>query len=204
MNVNTDGVAFEDTGEGYEDICRRWEEEVNGLKLDIDEFDLWIQKDVNNYVAKTGDHIKVKGGEVNKYDQDLFFGNNNARILHIALVEKLVNNKMVALTVNEHLDRPQEFQYILRAGSTYDGTCDETGKLLPQKVNRIFPTTADNPNRTRLYKLRPDGGKVLYPDMPDDMYLYNGNLSELEHFERIVDTQHYIDIVEKRLGGWPS
>lgn len=203
VNVNTDGVAFEDTGEGYEEICREWEREVQGLSLDIDEFDLWIQKDVNNYVAKTGDQIKVKGGEVNKFDQDLLFGNNNARILHIALVEKLINNRMVALTIQEHLNKPQEFQYILRAGSTYMGTCDETGELLDQKVNRIFPTTADNPNKTKLYKLRPDGGKVLYPDMPEDMYLYNGDLTEMSEFSDIIDTQHYIDIVDKRLEGWP-
>lgn len=203
VNINTDGVAFEDTGEGYEDICRQWEEEVNGLLLDIDEFDLWIQKDVNNYVARTGDHIKVKGGEVNKYENELLFGNNNARILHIALVEKLVNNKMVAMTVEDHLDRPQEFQYILRAGNTYLGTCDENGNLLPQKVNRIFATTSDNGSRTKLYKLRPDQGKVMFPDMPEDMYLYNGDLSEMTGFRNIIDTQHYIDIVEKRLGGWP-
>lgn len=204
VNINTDGVAFEDTGDGYEDICRRWEQEVNGLTLDIDEFDVWIQKDVNNYVAKTGDHIKVKGAEVNKYDQDLLFGNNNARITHIALVEKLVNGTMVAKTVNDHLDQPGLYHYILRAGGTFLGTCDETGKLLPQKVNRIFATTEDNPDKTRLYKLRNDYGKVMYADAPNNMYLYNGDLSELQDFPKIVDTQHYIDIVEKRLEGWPT
>jgi len=203
ININTDGVAFEDTGSGYEDICKEWEQEVCGLNLDIDEFDLWIQKDVNNYVAKAGDHIKVKGAEVNKYDTDLFFGNNNARILHIALVEKLVNGTMTAITIQKHLDKPQEFQYILRAGSTYLGTSDEHGNLLPQKVNRIFPTYPENTQKTRLYKLRPDGGKVLYPDMPENMYLYNGDLSKMDNFTEIINTQHYIDIVEKRLEGWP-
>lgn len=204
INVNTDGVAFEDTGDGYEDICRRWEQEVNGLSLDVDEFDLWIQKDVNNYVAKTGDHIKVKGAEVNKYDQDLLFGNNNARITHIALVEKLVNGTMTAKTVNDHLDRPDLYHYILRAGGTFLGTCDRSGQLLPQKVNRVFATTEDTEGATKLYKLRTDGGKVMYADAPENMYLYNGDLSELKDFADIVDTQHYIDIVEKRLEGWPK
>jgi len=203
INANTDGIAFEDTGEGYEDICREWEQMVNGLTLDVDVFDQWIQKDVNNYVAKTGDHIKVKGGEVKWYHEENLFGNNNARILHIALVEKLLNDTMIAKTINQHLDRPNEFQYILRAGSTFQGTCDGSGELLPQKVNRVFATTEDVEGHTKLYKLRADDGKVMYSDTPDYMYLYNGDLSEMTEFREIIDTQHYIDIVEKRLEGWP-
>lgn len=204
INVNTDGVAFEDTGDGYEEIMKEWEQEVDGLTLDIDEFDLWIQKDVNNYVARTGNHVKVKGGEVKWYAEDNLFGNNNARILHIALVEKLLNNRMIALTVSENLDKPNLFQYVLRAGSTYLGTCDPSGQLLPQKVNRVFATTKKVEGRTKLYKLRPDGGKVMYADTPENMYMYNGDLSDMNNFKDIIDTQHYIDIVEKRLEGWPT
>ena len=204
INVNTDGVAFEDTGDGYEEIMKTWEQEVNGLTLDVDEFDVWIQRDVNNYVARTGNHVKVKGGDVKWYAENNLFGNNNARILHIALVEKLLNDKMIALTVNENLDKPNLFQYVLRAGNTYQGTCDPEGHLLPQKVNRIFATAADAEGRTKLYKLRQDGGKVMYADTPENMYMYNGDLCDMTNFRDIIDTQHYIDIVEKRLEGWPT
>ena len=119
-------------------------------------------------------------------------------------MEKLVNGTMTAKTVNDHLDRPDLYHYILRAGGTFLGTCDRSGQLLPQKVNRVFATTEDTEGATKLYKLRADGGKVMYADAPENMYLYNGDLEELKNFADIVDTQHYIDIVEKRLEGWPK
>ena len=86
INANTDGVAFVDDpelGGAYLYICKEWEKEFEGLLLEVDEFDKWIQKDVNNYIATHDGQIKVKGGEVNKYHKDKFFSNNNIRIVHI-------------------------------------------------------------------------------------------------------------------------
>ena len=44
------------------------------------------------------------------------FGNNNARILDIALVDHLVHGKDIYQTLLDNLDKPHLYQYILKAG----------------------------------------------------------------------------------------
>src|SRR5699024_11660832 len=86
VNINTDGVAFIPHSDDYIRVWKDWEKEFN-LTLEEDEFDIFIQRDVNNYVAKKGDIVVCKGGDVNRYSEDAIFRNNNARILDIALVD---------------------------------------------------------------------------------------------------------------------
>lgn len=202
ININTDGVAFEDNGkDDYISIWQEWED-VFGLKLEEDTFDLWIQKDVNNYVARKGDHIKTKGGEVNKYDRDNFFSNNDARIIHIALVNKLLFDISPVDTILKHLDNPLLFQYVLKAGNTFKGTFDRDGKKM-QNVNRVFAARKDaGVKTTKLYKCRQDGGQVLFADAPAEMYLYNGDLKDLYNLKDFIDIQHYYDVITKRLESW--
>lgn len=206
MNINTDGVAFVDNpdlNESYKDICHKWEEEFKGLNLEIDEFDRWIQKDVNNYIAVgTDGHIKVKGGDVNKYHEDKFFNNNDCRIIQKALVNSLVYGKKPLDTILENLNNPLLFQYVLKAGSTYLGVQDSNGQW-QNKVNRIF-ATHDGPEATKLYKIRQDGGRVNFPDVPEYMYLWNQDVRDIKNFSEILDISHYHQIVEKKLKGWGS
>lgn len=205
VNINTDGVAFQDDptkGDLYDRICRKWEQEFKGLLLEVDEFDTWIQKDVNNYIATQGDHIKTKGGEVNKYHDNRFFDNNNCRIAQIAMVEKLVHGTDVLETLMDKMENPLLWQYVLKAGSTYKGVRDSSGQW-QNKVNRVFATREDVPH-TKLYKIREDGGEVNFPDAPEYMYLWNGDLADLHNFHKIIDAEHYYDLTEKKLKGWPS
>ena len=206
VNINTDGVAFVDhTGAGnrYKQIWTEWENDF-GLNLELDEFDLWIQKDVNNYVARTGDTVKTKGGECNKYSEEKFFSNNDARIIQIALVDKLIFGKDVLATILEHLDDPKLYQYVLKAGSTYDGVYDEDGNKL-QNVNRIFAAKdSSDVKSTKLYKVRNDGGRVNFPDMPDRMFLYNGDLDYFTEFRDIIDINHYYEVACKKLSAWKT
>ncbi len=204
VNINTDGVAFEDDpskGDLYERICRKWEKEFEGLLLEVDVFDSWIQKDVNNYVATQGDYIKVKGGEVNKYHNNRFFDNNSCRISQIALVEYLVHNIDPAQTLIDKTNDPLLWQYILKAGPTYLGVRDSSGSW-QNKVNRVFATTENKPH-TKLYKIRKDGGEVNFPDAPDCMYMWNHDVKDIRDFQSIVNFQHYYDLVIKKLKGWP-
>ena len=203
VNLNTDGVAFVDykgLGRTWELVKEGWENTYN-LSLDLDEFDRWIQKDVNNYVAVTPDgHIKVKGGDCNKYHEDKLFANNNARIIHIALVDNLLFGVPVSKTVREHLDNPALYQYILKAGRTYLGVVDGEGNEY-QNVNRIFATRSET--GVRLYKKRADGGLVNFPDMPENMLVWNGDVSDLAPtFKELVDIAHYCKVTEKKLEGW--
>lgn len=200
LNINTDGVAYTIDNNYDMRIKEDWEKEFN-LTLGVDKFKTWIQKDVNNYIAVTDTgKIKVKGGDVNKYDENKFFANNDIRITHIALVNKLVYGKSVAETIIENLDNPLLYQYILQAGSTYKGVVmsDKPNKLLNTKINRVFACK----DGIEILKKRQDDGLVKFADAPSHMYLYNGDLSEFKDFKKIVDKQWYVDLVNKNLKRW--
>jgi hypothetical protein len=38
--------------------------------------------------------------------------------------------------------------------------------------------------------------------MPDKMFLWNDEVSKIKNFDRIVDLNHYVQVIEKRLEGW--
>lgn len=211
VNINTDGVAFvsdPEKVEEHERIKAEWQEMFHGFVLETDHFDTWIQKDVNNYIATQGEHIKVKGGDVNKYDTNKWFSNNNCRIVQIALVEYLVNRTPIYKTLLEHKDTPLLWQYVLKAGPTYDGTVTKNYEKM-QNVNRIFAASEEYASKhpehiTTLYKLRKDGGLVNYPDVPERMFLWNGDVNQLEDFSEMFDFDHYMNLIKKKLEGWPN
>lgn len=198
LNINTDGVAFIPHDERYILAYKDWEKEYS-LELDEKNFDLLVQKDVNNYIAVQEDGKMIcKGGDVNRYKEDAFFKNNNARILDIALCEYLINGKDIYGTIYENADKPQLFQYILKAGGTYKGTFDEAGNEY-NKVNRVFASKKEG---FCLYKKRFDDGLVRFADAPVNMHLENGDCNEIKNFHEIVDLNHYYQIVTKRIERW--
>jgi hypothetical protein len=198
VNINTDGVAFIPHHDAYIEAYHEWEQDFS-LQLEEKDFDLFLQKDVNNYIAVKGDKLICKGGDVNRFEEDALFKNNNARILDIALVNHLVYGKKIRTTLEENLDKPHLFQYILKAGNTYKGTCNEKGELLDTKVNRVFAAKKEG---LCLFKKRQDDGLVRFADAPLEMFLWNEDCSELDNFEKIVDINHYYQIITKRLERW--
>lgn len=197
ININTDGVGFIPHGDEYIGIWEQWEKDFK-LTLEEDEFDLFIQKDVNNYIGVHGDSIKCKGGDVARYHGDAIFKNNNARIIDIAIVDKLIYGKDVLDTLLDHTDQPHLFQYVLQAGGTYKGTFDEEGNQY-NKVNRVFASKKDG---FCLFKKRHDEGLVRFADAPMKMFLWNEECDDLKDFERIVDLNHYYQIITKKLERW--
>lgn len=198
LNINTDGVAFTCKDDRYKIVKEQWEKEF-GLELEEKEYDLFIQKDVNNYIAvKDNEVVKVVGGDVKRYHKDNLFSNNNTRIVDIAIVENLVYGKNVLDVIYEHLDKPYLFQYILQAGPTYVGTFDNKGRQY-NKINRVF---AAKKGDLLLQKKRADGGLVRFADAPERMFLWNEDCSELEDFERIVDINHYYQLIRRKLEKW--
>lgn len=197
ININTDGVAFTTNNDRYLKVKEQWEKDFN-LKLEEDNFDLFIQKDVNNYIGVKGDKIKCKGGDVNKYNEDKFFSNNNARIIDIAIVDYLVYGKSVLDTLLENRDKPYLYQYILQAGRTYQGTFDEYNKKY-QNINRVFACRNHGIN---LYKKRIDGGLVKFADAPEHMFLWNEDCTHIPDFKNIIDINHYYQIINKKLSAW--
>jgi hypothetical protein len=196
ININTDGVGFVPNGD-YQEIWHQWERDFS-LTLEEDSFDYFHQKDVNNYIGVKGDSIKVKGGDVGRYDGDQYFKNNSARILDIAIVDYLLDGKPVVDTLIENLDNPKLYQFVIQAGRTFQGTFDTQGNKY-NRVNRVFPTKSGD---LCLYKKRSDDGLVRFPDLPEKMFIWNDDCDKLENFDRIVDLNHYITIINKKLERW--
>lgn len=209
ININTDGVAFTTDNEVYKDIWKEWEEDFN-LVLEEESYDLFIQKDVNNYIAVKNKklkengkivgkgNMKVKGADVSRYMKDNLFANNNTRIVDIAVVDYLVNGKDVLDTLMENLDRPFLYQYILQAGPTYKGTYDDEG-VKYNKINRVFAAKKEG---LLLQKKRQDDGLVRFADAPEKMHLWNEDTEKIENFQKIVDLNHYYQLINRKLERW--
>lgn len=206
INANTDGVVYDNNpnlNDADEEICKKWEQDFPGYLLETDYYTDWIQKDVNNYIAREPNgKITVKGGDVNKYDSNKFFSNNSARIIQIAMVENLLNGIPILNTLMDHRNEPMLWQYILKAGNTYLGVQDAAGNW-QNKVNRVF-AASDLVEHTKLYKIRSDGGQVNFPDVPEKMFLWNDDVNDIEDFASKVDLEHYYNVVHKKLEGWPK
>jgi hypothetical protein len=197
VNINTDGVAFIPHNDLYVAAYQSWQEEFQ-LILEEKFFDLLVQKDVNNYIAINEKGIICKGGDVNRYEEDAFFKNNNARILDLALVDFLVKGKDILETIRQNLDKPHLYQYILKAGGTYKGVYDESGTEY-NKVNRVF---ASKESGFCLFKKRHDDGLVRFADAPVNMFLWNEDCNEIDSFDKKIDINHYYSLVTKRLERW--
>lgn len=205
ININTDGVAFVGgDDEQVQKVIREWEDEFNFV-LEEDDFDLFIQKDVNNYIAKIGDALKLKGGDVNKYRDNQFFKNNDIRIVQMCLVDYLLYGKEPWKTIEENVNNPLLFQYVLKAGNTYQGvvSIDDNGTEteLDTKVNRVFAAN-EKAKHVRIEKKRKDGGRVRFADTPERMFVWNKDVKELGDFKDIVDIQFYYDLAVKKIKQW--
>lgn len=53
-----------------------------------------------------------------------------------------------------------------------------------------------------LLKKRRDGGLVKYTDTPKNMFVWNGDVSEIENFKDLIDIQWYYDLTMKNLERW--
>lgn len=198
VQCNTDGIAFApDEHEKYIEVIEQDMKE-NGLVLEVEDYDLFVQVDVNNYIAveKNG-YIKVKGGDVSRYHGGDVFGNCNTMIIDRCIVEYLVNGVEPLDTILDNLDKPELFQYILSAGRTYLGTCDEDCNLLNQSVNRVFAAK----NGIKLYKTKDGVSKENFADVPEKMMVFN---DDLKYFDKndVIDIDFYYQLVMKKLERW--
>lgn len=198
ININTDGVGFVTDSDDYKKVWEEWQDDY-GFTLELDEYQKFIQKDVNNYIAVNSEgYVTSKGGDVGRYTGGNVFKNNSTRIVDIAVGEYLLNGTEVLDTILENLDKPVLFQKVLQAGRTYLGTFDEND-VQYQKVNRVFPVKR---NGVKLYKKRVDGGKVMFPDSPESMLVWNYELSELKDFNKVIDINYYYTLINKVLERW--
>ena len=131
IQVNTDGVMYAvdaDRMRECDAICRQWEDFTN-LTLETEDFDLFAQRDVNNYLARdVKGKLKPKGVfeyqhglEMPKYktvgDGGLWWKNQSNKIIPIAAEKYMTTGKLVAETVNE-CDNPFYFMSTLKVQKT--------------------------------------------------------------------------------------
>lgn len=216
INLNTDGVAFTGDGDAWKDIQKEWSDFWD-LQLELTEYDYFYQRDVNNYVAireTDGEPIvKVKGGDLGKYadyaDPDTgkskgmthFKGyGNTCGIVTRCLYNYLVYRKDPKETVLENIDDPYLFQFVLNTGNVFKATVDSDGREY-QKVNRVFATTGDG---VTLKKLKADGTLTKFSNVPDNQFVYNGALNELDRdtFMNMIDVDYYCDLAKKTIKNW--
>lgn len=200
VQCNTDGVAFVPHSDDHKRVFEEWQADYN-LVLEETFYKLFIQRDVNNYIAvEENGKIKTKGGDVNLYKQNSWIKPNVARINHLALVNKLVYDRDILDTYMEYMDDPLAWQYILQCGGTYDGTYDLDGNKY-NKVNRVFATR--NKDDFCVYKKKGESF-AKFPNAPSNMFLWNDDVREIEKFNQMIDINHYADLVYKRLEKWEN
>lgn len=202
VQVNTDGVAFTNPNNAdYQAVWEQWEKDFD-LVLEEDMFTTFIQKDVNNYIGVSPDgHIKVKGGEVGRYEnkENYYFKNTSLRIIDIALVNHLVYDKPVINTIRECLkDDKGAFQIILNGAGKTKGVFDDEGKQY-QKINRVYATRHGG---ISLKKKNLRDGMVLFPRAPEKMYLWNDEIEKLNLQSVQLDINFYMELIDTALNRW--
>ena len=163
---NTDGILIEyDDFDVIDEICADWEE-TYGIKLDFEEIDRVILKDVNNYIL-IGDGIHRVGAytkELSKYDNDL-------PILNKAVVQYLVNGIKPEETIFNSNDL-MDFQKVVKL---------PTGSLgarygyqeFSEKVYRVF--ASDSLQHNELKAVRANG-LVSIAGIPELVFIDNGDV----------------------------
>jgi DNA polymerase len=113
ISANTDGATVivpKDKLSVYNEVCKNWENRTR-YGLEYTYYKLYARRDVNNYIAITGDgYVKTKG--IFTKDAPLRFSNMtdplskgvDGPIVSIALYEYFVNNKPIEETVRNHTD----------------------------------------------------------------------------------------------------
>lgn len=203
VNINTDGVGFTLKDEADDDkvmtICHDWEQEFK-FNLEKTIFEKWIQKDVNNYIAISGDHIKAKGGMVARFQNPKLFNNNSTRIIDVALAEFLLNGTPIEDTIQANLSKPDLFQFVLQAGRTYEGTFDENGKKY-NHVNRVFAGVGDGTlTLMKRYPAEKKKNPVKFANAPEHMLIWNDELPDGPIPN--LDTNFYADLINSNLKTW--
>lgn len=219
INLNTDGVAFTGSGDAWKQIQADWSEFWD-LQLELKEYDYFYQKDVNNYIAYRENpdgepSVKVIGGDLGKYadfadpesgrcvGKSHFTGyGNTCGIVTKCLYEYLVHSTDPIESIENNLDQPYLYQFTLNTGNVYKATVDQHGREY-QKVNRVFASIGDD-NCVTLKKLKADGSLTKYGNVPNNQFVYNGDLSDLdpEAFHRMIDVGYYLDLANKKIQAW--
>lgn len=195
IQSNTDGLIIKipDTDEAFEqadDVCWEWESRT-GMRLGFDVItEIW-QGDVNNYVFRF-DNGKIERKGV--FVQESTPLKNDLTIVNTALVEYMINNVPIEITINNCNDLNQ-FQKVVRVSSKYNSAW-HNGEELTGKTFRVFAST--NPNDGAIYKKKSVlSNPEKFANTPDRCFIYNGAITP--DTTLAIDKQWYIDLAKSRI-----
>lgn len=215
IQSNTDGVGFKvrrSEVDKVHDIVAEWENRTL-MTMEYTVINVIAQKDVNNYVMKSGEtyiikdgekiltgedigKIKTKGGYVSLYGGGSF-ENNSLVVVHDAIVQYLMNGVPVRETIEAETD-VHKFQIVAKIGASYTGAVHYIGddEFPVQKVNRVYATS--NKKYGTIKKLKKVNGEYRrekIAGLPDHLKVDNQTMFTLDD----IDREFYIELAESRI-----
>lgn len=186
-----DGITVDEFYNKIDDIVWEWEQRT-GLKMEFDEYNKVMQKDVNNYIVVAPDgHYKSKGAYVKKIgalDFDL-------PIVNRAVVEYLTKNIPVVQTVTNCNDLIM-FQKIVKLSGKYKNSWHNK-QILNERCFRVFASVNDCDSY--IGKQKTDGATIeKFANTPEHCFIVNDDVKKATVDWRL-DKQWYIDLANKRL-----
>lgn len=198
VQSNTDGILMKmpdgrNPDEWFsliDDLCFEWETRT-GLKLEFEEFEEVVQKDVNNYIL-IGEKNKTKGAYVKKLSQ-IDYG--DFPIVNAAVVDYFINGTPVEETINGST-RLIDFQYVAKISSKYDYLL-HGDTILNEKCVRVFASSRlRDPGLFKKHNSKWSVDKVS--NTPERCFLANGNINDKE-IPEYLDRNFYIELAKKRI-----
>lgn len=158
LSANTDGILVE-AEEGQlaelDKVAQGFAKEID-IPLEYSVYDIFAQRDVNNYVgrmteciikdgkfvAKKAPKAKVKGAlsnnEFGKYDEINFNKGFYAPVIPTAVRDYFLEGKDPTVTIDENKDNPYAFMLTQKVGSEFtQHLVSARGELALQKTNRF-------------------------------------------------------------------
>lgn len=198
ININTDGVLFEGrmTDSERDWVFKKFTEKTK-LNLEEENYENYVQSNVNNYICTDGDKYKLKGllNSFSPYDgyftpsHKLNYKNNY--MSNLMVINKLLHNKSFETTLEENKHDLSNFQMILKATSAYPYIVNEDLETIGgvhEKIFRVFATT----DGQAIYKSKTLAEKHKIENVPPCVTIYNGDLKS-ENINLNIDYEFYIE-----------
>ena len=193
IQSNTDGLIYKVPKtelDNFKRIVSTWEKRTR-LNMEYDYINLFIQSDVNNYIAVFDNGtIERKGGAVKKAK----ILDNDLPIVSDAVVEYFVNG----IDPTEYImkeDNMMRFMKTYKLSSKYSHAI-YNGEVLTDKVYRVFASRSSKDGI--VYKCKEGGRPEKFASCPTHCKIVNSNIQGVKT-PNWLDKQWYIDEAWRRI-----
>lgn len=208
VQTNTDGILIKMRREDEDkvmNIVAEWEE-LTGFIMEHDDLEVFLQRDVNNYIEVINGRVTLKGKwsnqamgrTIDELNGKSMLSNLNAIVAHRAVLDYYIKEIPIEQTVNE-CDDIFQFCFTTRTGWTYDKTYHyyDDNPVKVNGVNRVVATTDNKFGTLKKYKVD-ENGKVRLDkiaEIPDNCRLLNDELEMIDD----LDKDWYVNFATNKL-----